>query len=199
MNLKENGIYRIMYSFSSKTAAFLSWPLLVRLLLSYPDYQKSFPDPDRYDAAVLLFSALVCLCQWVICRALSVRTVLTVPVLAASSLQDLKRREIPDLCHILIILLNLRSVSPEGIYTAVFTFAVLSVFSRKGMMGFGDIKLIAAFSQSAGTRVFTATACAALLVLITAVLKKDPPERQIPFAPFLTAGFILVLFLEAAG
>ncbi|MCR4951222.1 MAG: A24 family peptidase [Solobacterium sp.] len=199
MNLQKNGIYRSMNTTAWKITLLLCWILSVRGLLSYPEYRNRFLHPGREDAAVLAFSALVCLGQYALCRTLTVRTILTVPVLAASSWQDLKWREIPDLCHVLIIFLNLRSVRAEGIYTALFIYAVLSLFSRKGMMGAGDVKLIAAFSLSAGTRVCTATACAALLVLIAAAIKKDPPERQIPFAPFLTAGFILVLFLEAAG
>ena len=194
----KSGIYRIMNSSVICMTVFW-WILSVRLLLSYPEYFRNFLHPHRDDAAVLLSAAVICIIQWIFCGKVTEQTVLLTPLLAAGSAQDLQRREIPDLCPILMIIVSWKFICPEGFLTAALFSAVLSLFARNGMMGFGDVKLIAAFSLSAGTHVFTATAFASFLVLITSAVKKEPPERQIPFAPFLSAGFILVLFIEAAG
>ncbi len=116
--------------------------------------------------------------------------VLFFPFLYLAAATDLRCGEIPDLCSIGLVVLS----SPKDIHLQVYIFTVILcvILSSLGFMGWGDTKMILAWSISYSRYFFTALACACLFALCNSAgrLKK---RQEIRFAPYLTAGFLFVM------
>ena len=125
-----------------------------------------------------------------------VRSAFLVPLLTAASVHDLQTGEIPDLCHLFIILFAFFSGT---VYYAdgLSVFLLLSPLSVAGLLGFGDVKLIASLTLFSGTCGFMILPLACLCALPRAIIKRD---RVFPFAPFLSFSFLLIhLYRLLAG
>ncbi|MBR2669072.1 MAG: hypothetical protein IKE36_04660 [Solobacterium sp.] len=116
--------------------------------------------------------------------------VLFFPFLYLAAVTDLRCGEIPDLCSIGLLVLS----SPKGLHMQIYILTVILcvILSFLGLMGWGDTKIILAWSISYSRYFFIALACACLLALCNSAgkLKK---RQEIRFAPYLTAGFLFVM------
>jgi Flp pilus assembly protein protease CpaA len=120
---------------------------------------------------------------------------------------DLKTYRIPDilLVSFVIIMIILKENGPHipdiarftAALTALFIFGAVFYFSKG--MGMGDVKYAAVLGYILGpdrlVHAFLYTALLSILIyLIGILLYRWPKTTKIQFAPFLSAGVILVLF-----
>lgn len=89
---------------------------------------------------------------------------LLMPLLVYISWHDIRTMEIPDAGWILISLFAL--AGRPSYFWAIAVFTVLSLFSIAGMLGFGDVKLIAAMALLIGMRILAALQIASSLALL---------------------------------
>jgi leader peptidase (prepilin peptidase)/N-methyltransferase len=113
---------------------------------------------------------------------------------------DIKTREIPNELSLIILILAIPDLIKEplnllGLIPAIIMF-IVSVFSKKEVMGGGDIKLMA------GVGVFLGFFGATLLCLtsmtgveIARFISKKKELKKVPFAPFISIGFSLMLIV----
>lgn len=120
------------------------------------------------------------------------------------SVYDIKNRKIENLVHIVIIFAAF-SVTEifigERITGLIFCFLPAGTASfTTGKIGMGDAKLAAAFGFVLGVYRGLASLIAGLLlfVIITSVytFMKKKKIRSYPLAPYLSAGFLLFLYLN---
>ncbi len=116
--------------------------------------------------------------------------VLFFPFLYLAAMTDLRCGEIPDLCSIGLVVLS----SPWGMDLRIYAFTALFcvVLSSLGILGWGDTKIILAWSISYSRHFHTALACASLLALCISSGKMKK-KQEIRFAPYLSAGFLFVM------
>lgn len=134
------------------------------------------------------------------------KTTVTLLALLLASAEDIKHLLIPNIFAVLIIIFCGRPHIIDG--TAVlliwFTSVLLTtMFNLPVPFGMGDAKLLAALAFSFGlpscAEIFSIAALlsgisAAIILVLASVLKLPKPE-ELPFAPFISAGFIItVLF-----
>ena len=121
------------------------------------------------------------------------RTVLAaVPLLLLASSTDTACGEIPDLASIGITVLSFLQQTRYP-YTAATVFILFTICSLFEKIGFGDVKLITAWTFMRGLRILYALPIACVLVLV--IYPYNEKERRIPFAPFLSIGFLLAELL----
>ncbi len=113
------------------------------------------------------------------------------PMLFIASLSDIRSSQIPDTCSLLIVLSGLCSTGVKSAGWACITLILFSFFAMREMLGWGDVKLIAAVSLHLGADIFRSLIIACILCLGYAVWKKESLPAEIPFAPFLCIGFML--------
>lgn len=130
----------------------------------------------------------------------------TIAALLLASAADMKNLLIPDICPVLIALFcGKPQIAEAAIIMLIWFVSVLfvSIFSLPVPIGAGDAKLFAALTFSFGIRnlakIFAAASLlsgiAAVICLIVFGFLKVRMPRELPFAPFITAGFaITVLF-----
>ena len=133
------------------------------------------------------------------------QAVLFFSLLGIAAYTDIKKREIPDiLCvaMVLISLLNFKAVLALGILAAL-PFFIAAMISPSGIGG-GDIKLTAAVGLVLGfwqTMLGVTIGLAAVVVIhgIRVLLfrkkNKEAEPKAYPLAPFLMFGFMCVYFL----
>lgn len=131
-------------------------------------------------------------------------------ILMICSIKDIKEKEIPNKVIITGILLGLAvctisfdtEILLDSVITCVITGFILYLVSMatKGGLGMGDMKLMAVCGLFLG---FSQTTSVLLIsLLLTGVigigyilLKKASLKSTIPFAPFITAGFVINLLI----
>lgn len=129
------------------------------------------------------------------------------------SYQDLKKRKIPDLYIIFILITGLFSCClseqplsiPEriaGAFCISFPMFLLT-FSRPRAFGGGDIKLMAVCGFYLGPRRITSAAVIALFLavvysLLCILIKKADKNTTIPLGPFLSIGMLISTLWEPA-
>lgn len=126
-------------------------------------------------------------------------------LLLAASYTDIKRREIPDIVCVLLVLtglMNFSYINLLGIFASLpfFIAAVL----RESSIGGGDIKLTASAGLVLGfwKGIYGLIIGLSLLILfyimlrITVVIRKKQVANNLsmPLAPFLGIGFIIMYF-----
>lgn len=118
------------------------------------------------------------------------------PLLLTVSLHDIKTGEIPDITHLVIICTAFSNgiMYPQD---ALAILLVLTPFSIPGLLGFGDVKLLACLTLLTGRRGWMVLPLASVIALPRAVIKRD---RTFPFAPFLSLSFaVILLYQHLAG
>ncbi|MED1783677.1 A24 family peptidase [Brevibacillus fortis] len=124
---------------------------------------------------------------------------------------DFRHRRIPNRAlgagFVLISLLELILSSPmEWLIAGLFAILCLLVFGwiswhRPLALGMGDVKLLALVCYGLGVRdfvvVLTIASMAALLVSLALLLmRKVSIEGEVPFAPFVTFGLAVILYMS---
>ncbi len=118
------------------------------------------------------------------------------PLLLTVSAHDIRTGEIPDICHVIIIL---RALANGIIYPAdaLALFLMLAPLSAFGLLGFGDVKLLASLTLLSGRAGWMILPLACIIALPPAIVKRD---KTFPFAPFISLSFaVILLFQRAAG
>lgn len=131
-------------------------------------------------------------------------------LLAASSIKDYRERLISNKLIIVGIVLGLAAavldIDSAKLIQSVVIFIVVGVilflltFATKGGVGMGDAKLIAVSSLYTGlvgmiTLMFYSLVLSGLTGLVLLISKRANSKSRIPFAPFLTLGFLFYLLL----
>lgn len=145
-----------------------------------------------------------------------VQAVLFFGLLLAASAWDIRKRIIPDALSALIFCTGLLTFTPSKLTGILLGMplligALLAEYRQIGGIGGGDIKLAAACGFVLGIPAGTAglilglTAFCASYVALKAFCKirkfSQPSAEQtaLPMAPFLSAGFITVYFMNFGG
>lgn len=111
-------------------------------------------------------------------------------LLLYASYKDYKTGEIPDRCFLSIILFTMIA-QPIDYRIPLFTFLLFSFFSWMGWLGFGDTKLLVAWSMYRGILAIYGFCIACIIASIFTLFSKQK-ERTIRFAPYLTCGFLCI-------
>lgn len=112
-----------------------------------------------------------------------------VPVLLYAAMIDRRTGEIPDLCAILLLIFALGE--PVHYFSAAFGVLVLTgLLAVAGLLGFGDVKIMAAWTIAHGRMILSALSVSCWLCLLYCFTHRR--KKQIPFAPFLAFGFLFV-------
>ncbi|MBG9944298.1 A24 family peptidase [Brevibacillus formosus] len=124
---------------------------------------------------------------------------------------DLRQKRIPNRALgaglVLISIMEYVLSSPmEWLMAGFFSILCLLVFGwvswyRPLALGMGDVKLFALVCYGIGVRdfvvVLTVASLAALLVsLVWLLIRKGSIKSQVPFAPFVTIGLAVLLFMS---
>lgn len=138
-----------------------------------------------------------------------VQTVLFYCLLFAVSVWDIRKRIIPDVLCVAILLTGMMSFTPDKVFGILLGLPLLiAALIKEGGMGGGDIKLTAASGFALGLP----AGVTALILALTAVLfynlglrvicrvRQNKPfvdkETALPMAPFLSVGFILATLFK---
>ena len=116
-----------------------------------------------------------------------------VPVLLYAAMIDRRTGEIPDLCAILLA----AGAFGQPAHCPLAAFYVLlltGILSMVGLLGFGDVKLMAAWTFAHGRLILAGLAAACWPCLLCCLTGRR--KKQIPFAPFLAFGFLFVQLLS---
>ncbi len=153
------------------------------LSVRYPSYRTA----SEYDMAAGLFFVLFSFllnCHF--------RHAFLIPVCLFSAVSDLRTGEIPDLCSVLIMAYAVysRAFDP-GCLAVLFVTTLLSI---NKWLGWGDAKLLTAWSVLFGLTTWKAVSVASFAALPFALSNRK--TRQIVFAPFLCIGFLFCLISE---
>ena len=115
-----------------------------------------------------------------------------IPVCLFSAAADLHTGEIPDLCSVLILIYAvICRTFDTGCLIILFVTTVLSISK---WLGWGDAKLLTAWSVLFGLNTWKAVSIASFAALPFALSNRK--TRQIVFAPFLCIGFLFCLISE---
>ncbi len=117
------------------------------------------------------------------------------PIFAYASVHDLKTMEIPDTCSLLLLLIAVFHHEKNSLCYALPLALAGASMAFAGALGMGDVKYTVGYTLIAGRRVFAALAIASSLALICLCIKKESGTARIPFAPYLSIGFMLALLL----
>lgn len=133
-------------------------------------------------------------------------------LLLTASVWDLRKREIPDIISALLFCTGLLSFTPDKLAGILLGLPLLiAALGKKGGMGGGDIKLTAAAGFVLGlpagiTGLFLGLSVAILYHLTICTIRKlnnmklpAASQTSLPLAPFLSAGFITVYFMNDGG
>lgn len=134
-------------------------------------------------------------------------------LLLIASAIDLKRYKIPNLLTLggTVVLFVLEWIYsghfPKAfLISSLFSFSImlLFIFLSKGKLGMGDAKFCLLTGGYLGLyywliSLFFASAAALLLMLPILKWKKKDKSTPIPFAPFLSLGAIIALYLQKEG
>ena len=131
--------------------------------------------------------------------------------------KDIKEKIISDILNIMIIILGVmkiiffngdfeKSIIGMGVFPLVFIiiYGYISEILKKDVIGFGDIKFMGAAGFYLGySGIYnliilynTIFITAFIIVFPLLLLKKIKKEAEIPFAPFISAGVLIFLFLD---
>lgn len=135
--------------------------------------------------------------------------ILLLLILIPVTIIDIKIKKIPDVFTItgVVVMLILKTlVEKQAIYLSLvllisgFIPFFLIWFFTKGKLGLGDAKLSAFLALALGIRawflmLFLSSIVAILFAVIMLVCKRIDKKTKIPYAPFLSFGALLSIFI----
>lgn len=123
-------------------------------------------------------------------------------LLVFSSYSDIKKREVPDYVHIMVLLTALIGMEVNEVPIMLLTMLLISVpifiisfFCKSKMIGGADIKLIIACSAVLGLYQAYIGITIGLIIAIIANLKKRKKQDGFPLVPYLAAGLTAAYFI----
>lgn len=119
--------------------------------------------------------------------------ILIIFLLISASVQDICLRKISDFIPFaMIVITKFSDISAvDAVLGAIFAFIIIiPAFSK---IGGGDLKLITALGGNIGINYIFAVIIVTLI--LSTIYGKTRKKKSIPFAPFLSASYILVLIL----
>ncbi len=111
------------------------------------------------------------------------------PVLLYAAMIDRRTGEIPDLCSVLLAA-GAFGQPARCLLAAFYVLLLTGILSMVGLLGFGDVKLMAAWTFAHGRLILAGLTTACWLCLLYCLAGRR--KKQIPFAPFLAFGFLFV-------
>lgn len=122
-------------------------------------------------------------------------------LLFACTYTDIKKREIPDILCALTALAGFIGFNPDNLWGLSVALVYLILAVILGGIGGGDVKLFAALSIGIG---FVGSIALLLISLLSMLifyavyaavykLKGKTAAKVLPFAPFFTAGYFIIL------
>lgn len=119
-------------------------------------------------------------------------------ILAYGAVTDYKRREIPDIVPIVLLLTGLISgwdfilLRAAGLLLTALLFTVSAKVSKSDLPG-GDFKLISALAFSAGIPILLSTLLlTGLGAALVGIVKKQPTKRHIPLCTYIVPAYTVV-------
>lgn len=121
-------------------------------------------------------------------------------ILILASVTDFRKREVPNIYIILIILTALIDFRASNMLGSVISVPFYFVQKDGKSMGGGDLKLAFALGFSLGLAKSSMTVIFGCIVFITAGAVCEIASRKkgklFPFVPALTAGYIITILME---
>lgn len=122
-------------------------------------------------------------------------------LLAIASYKDIKTRTIPNVIHILIMMVGLIQIdlvdSLLGFFIVPLPFFIMA-YLKEGSIGGGDIKIMAAIGFTVGLfKGMEVSLLALILIVLTSLGSKWIYHKEytcIPVVPFLTIGFSCIFY-----
>lgn len=179
--MEQIAVVRILYR--RKIMLYVYSMILGILSVRYPAYRSGAENDVSAGVFFVLVSFLL---------GCHVKHSFLIPVCLFAAVSDIRTGEIPDLCSILIIIYacHCRSFDP-GCLIILFVTTLLSI---NKLLGYGDAKLLTAWSFLYGLSTWKAVSIASFTALPFAMTNRK--TRQIVFAPFLCVGFLFCLISE---
>jgi leader peptidase (prepilin peptidase)/N-methyltransferase len=136
-----------------------------------------------------------------------IRDGIFITLLLMASVTDIRRQIIPDSICVAIVMTSLIGFKPANLVGVFIALPFLIATIIFGGMGGGDIKLMAASGMLLGLNEsidaaiigLTVTALFYIVSSIVQKLRGRKGQNHFPLAPFLSIGFISVLFLQMGG
>lgn len=116
-------------------------------------------------------------------------SIVVLPILFLASIVDSTCGEIPNFCHILLLLWAFMT-STFHFPIALGIFLIGSLLSYFQLLGFGDTKLLTCWSLLFGKSTLFGLTLSCYIALVIYLCKKEK-VRQFPFAPYLAIGLFL--------
>lgn len=119
-------------------------------------------------------------------------------ILAYGAVTDYKRREIPDIVPIVLLLTGLLSgwdfilLRVAGLLLVALLFVISAKLSKSNLPG-GDFKLISALAFSAGIPILLLTLLlTGLGAALVGIIRKQPTKRHIPLCSYIAPAYTVV-------
>lgn len=123
-------------------------------------------------------------------------------LLSIASYIDIKTRTIPNVIHILIMMVGLIQIDPVdsllGFFLVPLPFFIMA-YLKEGSIGGGDVKLISAYGFNCGIIIGTGAVILALfsLLVIVSIYNFDNiiTNKKTPLSPFVFCGYFVIFVL----
>ncbi|MFT9493886.1 prepilin peptidase [Anaerosolibacter sp.] len=125
-------------------------------------------------------------------------------LLSIASYTDIKTRTIPNIIHVLIMMVGLIQIdlvdSILGFLIVPLPFFIMA-YVKEGSIGGGDVKLMAACGINLGlitaySSMILGLSIAIIIHYLLVIQLVSSPDSSIPLAPYLSIGSILILLLR---
>ncbi|MCL2086183.1 MAG: A24 family peptidase [Oscillospiraceae bacterium] len=122
--------------------------------------------------------------------------------LVFASIYDTKHHKIPNFIHPIIIVFSFFAFDAHlmervaGAFMGFLPLFIVSITTKK--LGMGDAKLLMSFGFAIGVKCLFAAIIGLFVMVFTVGIYQAVKNKSLPvaLAPFLSAGFIVVIFIE---